>query len=50
MDYLIYLYLISVAITFCFLICFYFIEKYFDESHPIMKWWRKHVVGLNPEN
>lgn len=26
-----------------------FIEKNYDESHPVKKWWRKHVIGLDPE-
>jgi len=26
-----------------------YIEKNFDESHRVKKWWRKHLVGLDPE-
>ena len=24
------------------------IEKNFDESHPVKKWWRKHIVDTYP--
>jgi hypothetical protein len=26
------------------------IEKNFDETHPIKKWWRKHVVAPAPDD
>jgi hypothetical protein len=26
------------------------IEKNFDESHPIKKWWRKHVIAEAPKD
>ena len=25
------------------------IEKNYHESHPVKKWWRKHVVGIDPD-
>jgi hypothetical protein len=29
--------------------CFeYYIDK-LDESRPLKKWWRKHVIGINPK-
>lgn len=24
------------------------IERKFNESHPVKKWWRKHIIGLDP--
>lgn len=27
-----------------------FVENNFKEEHPFMKWWRKHVVGRDPED
>lgn len=24
------------------------IERNFNESHPVKKWWRKHIIGLDP--
>jgi hypothetical protein len=24
------------------------IERNFKESHPVKKWWRKHIIGLDP--
>ena len=26
------------------------IEKNYDESHPVKKWWRKHVIGIAPND
>jgi hypothetical protein len=48
MGFLIVLYFICLALTTSFIFSFYFIEKYVDETHPVMKWWRKNIVGLNP--
>lgn len=41
---------ICIILTTSFIFSFYFIEKYVDESHPLMKWWRKHIVGINPHS
>jgi len=27
-----------------------FVENNFEENHPFMKWWRKHVVGYDPKD
>lgn len=24
------------------------IERNLKESHPVKKWWRKHIIGLDP--
>lgn len=26
------------------------IEKLFDESHPVKKWWRRNVIAPDPED
>ena len=26
------------------------VEKNFSEDHPVMKWWRKHVIGIAPDD
>jgi hypothetical protein len=31
--------------TLIFMLCFHFFEKYLDEDHTVMLWWRKHIVG-----
>ena len=33
-----------------FLIVAIVIEKNFEESHPVMKWWRKHIIAPDPED
>lgn len=43
-------YLIGVSITAVFIGIAVFIEKKYDESHPVKKWWRKHVIGKVPPN
>jgi hypothetical protein len=48
MDWLILFYFGCLTITTVFAIAYYFIERYLDETHPVMKWWRKNIVGLNP--
>lgn len=47
MDWLILFYFGCLTITTVFAIAYYFIERYLDETHPVMKWWRKNIVGLN---
>jgi hypothetical protein len=32
-----------------FMVVALIVEKNFDESHPVKIWWRKHVIGLDPE-
>lgn len=33
-----------------FLIAALIIENNFSEDHPVMKWWRKYMVGKLPED
>jgi len=45
---LLILYFICFFLTTSFIISFHLIENFLDETHPVMKWWRKNIVGLNP--
>jgi hypothetical protein len=27
-----------------------YVENNFEEEHPFMKWWRKHIVARDPED
>jgi hypothetical protein len=32
-----------------FMVTAMIVEKNFDESHPVKKWWRKHIIDTDPE-
>ena len=49
MDIVFYIYLACVLFFTICLIMGVYVERKFDESHPIKKWWRKHIVGFDPE-
>ena len=40
--------LILIVIGALFFIVGFFIEKKFDESHAVKKWWRRHIVAPDP--
>ncbi len=44
-----YLWFFFLFFTTGFLIVSTVIEKNFDECHPVKKWWRRNVVGWDPE-
>lgn len=44
------LYSIGVLISVTFIGVAVFIEKKYDDNHPVKKWWRKHVIGEAPPN
>ena len=48
MDWLILFYFGCLTITTVFAIAYYFIERYLDETHPAMKWWRKNIAAPDP--
>ena len=50
LNFLAYAYIISLILFVLFVLVFYIFEKKIDGSKPIKKWWRKHVVGLDPED
>jgi hypothetical protein len=43
------LYFICLFLTLSFIVSFHLIENLFEETHPLMIWWRKHIVGINPD-
>jgi hypothetical protein len=43
-------FLTSLIVFSLFLIAALIIEKNFSENHPVMKWWRKYVVGKFPDD
>jgi len=45
-----YIWVFLLTLTVVFFIVVGFIEKNFDESHPVKKWWRKHVVAKEPND
>jgi hypothetical protein len=45
-----YLFLALLILTSTFIIVSIIIEKNFKESHPVKKWWRKHVIAEYPND
>jgi hypothetical protein len=45
-----YLGILSIVVMSTFLIVALIVEKNFDESHPIKKWWRRNVIAPDPED
>ena len=45
-----YLWLFFLVITTLFVIVSVFVEKNFEESHPVKKWWRRNMIGPDPED
>ena len=45
-----YLWILSLFLMTGFMVTALIVEKNFDESHPIMKWWRRNVIGPDPQD
>jgi hypothetical protein len=45
-----YLGILSIVVMSTFLIVALIVEKNFDESHPVKKWWRRNVIAPDPED
>jgi hypothetical protein len=45
-----YLFIFFLITFSTFLIVAIVIEKNFDESHPVKKWWRRNVIAPDPED
>ena len=43
-----YLWILSLFFMTGFMVTDLIVEKNFDESHPIKKWWRKHIIDTDP--
>ena len=45
-----YLYLICLLSIGTFIVVAIVVEKNFDEDHPVKKWWRTNVIGIDPDD
>lgn len=45
-----YIWVACLFISALFVLVAGIIEKNYDESHPVKKWWRKHVIGIAPND
>jgi hypothetical protein len=43
-----YIWLFFLILSVSFTIIAMIVEKNFDESHPVMKWWRRNVIAPYP--
>ena len=43
-----YLWILSLFLMAGFMVTSLIVEKNFDESHPIKKWWRRNVIAPDP--
>jgi hypothetical protein len=43
-----YMWIIGLLLTTLFIVVAVIVEKNFDESHPIKKWWRRHIIASDP--
>lgn len=50
MNILAYIYLGFLGLSALFITLAVIIEKNFSEDHSVMKWWRKHVIGIAPDD
>lgn len=49
MDLILYIYIAMAVLLVLFILVGYIVEGSLPETHPFMKWWRKHVVGIDTE-
>jgi len=45
-----YLWILSLFLMTAFVAIDLIIEKNFDESHAVKKWWRKHIIDEAPND
>ena len=45
-----YIYFILLAVSAIFFVVGVIIEKNFDDSHPVKKWWRRNVIAPAPKD
>jgi hypothetical protein len=43
-----YIWFSFLLLTTLFIVVSGIIEKNFEESHPVMKWWRRNVIAPDP--
>jgi hypothetical protein len=44
-----YIFIVLLIVTSLFIIVAIIIEKNFEESHPVMKWWRANVIDTEKD-
>ena len=42
------MWIIGLLLATLFIVVAIIVEKNFDESHPVMKWWRRNVIAFDP--
>jgi hypothetical protein len=45
-----YLWILGLFLMTGFMVTSLIVEKNFDESHPVMKWWRRNIIDNDPED
>ena len=45
-----YVWVGMIILSALFLVIAGIVEKNFDETHPVKKWWRRNVIGFYPED
>jgi hypothetical protein len=45
-----YIWILFLTLTTLFIFVAIIVEKNFDETHPVKKWWRRNVIGIDPED
>ena len=45
-----YVWIFFIFFMAAFLVVGMFVEKNFDESHPVKKWWRRNIIDTDPED
>ncbi len=44
-----YVWILFLLLTTLFIVVAGVVEKNYDECHPVKKWWRRNVIGWDPE-
>jgi hypothetical protein len=45
-----YVWIFFIFLMATFLVVGMIVEKNFDESHPVKKWWRRNIIDTDPED
>lgn len=45
-----YVWIFFIFFMAAFLVVGMIVEKNFDESHPVKKWWRRNIIDTDPED
>lgn len=45
-----YIYLILLVVSTIFFVIGVIVERNFNESHPVKKWWRRNVIAPAPKD